>query len=426
MRLMKRLKHSRVSNIPVFLLILALVAGALAGCGGPKNTGSPDSTQTGGEPAASDNASAKPDDASADSGEQLAGSEAPVKPEIKNAQNFDIEYLENNVKLVTDSDGRKLLLVPKEGEVPTGYEDAVLVRTPVSHAMYTSTTHIGYLDSLEEESLYDTIAAVTTQEADWTLPQVKERFANGQITYVAQDHWNAGDIEEIIQVDPEIVFSGGGDESGVKLRALLDESKIDYAVVTDWTEKDNAAILEWIKFFGAFFNLDEKADRIYEKKLARMEELYNKTADIPEKDRPVVAYCLIYDGIVYTQAGNSAFAREMEKAGGVYALKDLEGEGSVQIGMEEFFDKCKDADVLIYGSLPQYLADKAALLETEPLFSECKAFQNDRVYIFDQGYYMNSARVAEKFEDVVAMFHPDLLPGHQFTMYQKLPDAPKK
>ena len=354
---------------------------------------------------------------------EIASADETTDLSIKNAKNFDIEYMADHVKLVTDSDGRKLLLVPEGIDAPSGYADAVQISTPISDAYYTSTTHVGYLGSLEEESLYDSIAAVATPESDWTTPEVLERFTNGQITHIGQEQWSGGDIEAVTTLSPQIVFSGGGDESGVALRAMLDEVNINYAVVTEWTEENNMASLEWIKFFAAFFNLDEEADAVYEAKLAKLDDLYAAAAGIPEEDRPVVAYGLVYDGIVYTQSGDSTLAQEIEKAGAIYALSDLEGGGSVQLGMEEFLDKCRDADILIYGSLPQYCQDKTILLETEPLFSEFKAFQNDQVYIFDQGYYMNSAKIVEKFEDIVAIFHPESMPGHEFIMYQKLPDV---
>ena len=63
------------------------------------------------------------------------------------------------------------------------------------------------------------------------------------------------------------------------------------------------------------------------------------------------------------------------------------------------------------------------MLATEPLFEEFTAFKNDKIYGLDKGYYMNSAKVVEKFEDAVAMFHPDLLPDHEFVMYKLLPDV---
>ena len=141
-------------------------------------------------------------------------------------------------------------------------------------------------------------------------------------------------------------------------------------------------------------------------------------ASIPENERPVVAFGMVFGGVVYTQAGNSTIAKQLERAGAVYALKDLEGEGAVQIGMEEFLDKCKDADVLIYDSLPQYMM--GTLLDEDPLFAEFKAYQNGRVFTMDNGYYMKSAQVVEKFEDIVAICHPELEENHQFTIYQPL------
>jgi iron complex transport system substrate-binding protein len=227
-----------------------------------------------------------------------------------------------------------------------------------------------------------------------------------------------GDIEEIIKINPGFVFTSGNDDSDMQLRNLLDQVNIKHTTLLEWTEDGNAAYLEWIKFFAAFFNLDEEADRIFEAKLARLDELYEKAANASNK--PAVAYGMIWSGIVYTQPGNSTLARQIERAGGIYALKGLEGSGSVTITMEEFLNQCRDSDIIIYGSLPQYCPDKVFLLETEPLMAEFRAFKNDSIYIFQQGYYMNNAKVVEKFEDMVFLFHPELLSGHEMLFYQKL------
>lgn len=341
---------------------------------------------------------------------------------IKYAKLFNIQYMDNNVKLVTDGEGNELLLVPKDGEIPEGYEGKQVIRTPLEHAMFTSTTHVGLLGALEDDSLYDSIAAVTTDKADWTTPQVIERFENGQITYVSQDHWTSGNIEEITEIKPDFVFSGGGDESGVQLRAQLDEVEIPYAVVSEWMEGSGEGSLEWLKFFGAFYNKDQEANDIFEAKLKKMDDLKASVSDIADEEKPVVAIGMVYDGIVYTQGGDSPTAKQIEDAGGIYALKDLEGEGSVQIGMEEFVDKAKDADILIYSSMITYTPDKAYLEELDPLMAEFKAFQNDQVYVYGKDYYMNSAAVDEKFEDLVAILHPEKMEGYTILHSVKLPD----
>jgi len=339
---------------------------------------------------------------------------------IKYAQNFNIDYLGNGVKIVTDSDRNKLLLVPKGVTAPSGYNDAVLIETPITRALYTSTTYIGFLGALETDSVYDSVAAVCTPEEEWTTPQILARFRNGTTRYINHGLTAVGDIEEIIKTGAGFAFTTGNDDSDMRLRNLLDEVNIKHATMLEWMEDGNPAYLEWIKFFAAFFNLDEEADRIFEGKLARLNELYERAANVSNK--PTVAYGVIWSGSVFTQAGDSTLALQIERAGGAYALKGLEGSGSITITMEEFLKQCRESDIIIYGSSPQYCPDKAFLLETEPLMAEFRAFKNNNIYIYDLGYYMNSAKVVEKFEDMVSIFHPELFPGRELVMYMKLPD----
>jgi len=342
------------------------------------------------------------------------------KPEIgiKYAQNFNIDYLGNGVKLVTDSDRNKLLLVPKGVTAPSGYNDAILIETPITSALYTSTTYVGFLGALETDSVYNSVAAVCTPEEEWTTPQILAGFRNGKTHYINHGLTAVGDIEEIIKTGVGFAFTTGNDDSDMRLRSLLDEVNIKHATLLEWMEDGNLAYLEWIKFFAAFFNLDEEADRIFEGKLARLDELYKIVAAVSNK--PTVAYGVIWSGSVYTQAGDSTLALQIERAGGAYALKGLEGSGNVTISMEEFLRQCRDSDIIIYGSSPQYCPDKAFLLETEPLMAEFRAFKNNNIYIYDLGYYMNSAKVVEKFEDMVSIFHPELFPGRELVMYKKL------
>ncbi len=182
------------------------------------------------------------------------------------------------------------------------------------------------------------------------------------------------------------------------------------------------ASLEWIKFFAAFFNKDVEAHEIYEAKLARLDELYKEFENTPDDKRPVVAYASVFNGVVYTQAGGSVLATQLRRAGAKYAMAAVEGEGNLELTMEAFLKDSKDADILIYASLPQYVADKAALLAIDPLFGEFKAFKENKVYFLDKGHYMNKAKVVEKFEDLVAICHPDKMPDHKFTMYQLMPE----
>jgi iron complex transport system substrate-binding protein len=355
-----------------------------------------------------------------------AGDDSAKKAAIKHAKNFAIEYLPDQVKLLTDSDGNKRLLVPRGRESPPGYEGIQVIPTPINNALYTATPQVGFIDALSkalgDDSLFASIGGVMNSPEEWIIPQILDGLAKGAIEYIPQDHRTAANIESVVSLSPEIVFTGGLEESQVLLRAMLDEANISYVTVTNWTEPDNTAGLEWIKFFAAFYNLDEPAEEIFETKLARIEELAKISAGIPDAERPTVAFGMVYDGIVYTQGGQSTTAQELYRAGGLYAFRNIPGKAGITLGMEEFFNRARDADVFIYTSLPAYCPDKKALLDVDPLLGELKAFKEDRIFILDKGYYMNSAGADEKFLDTVFMLHPELMSGYTLKNYARLPD----
>lgn len=346
----------------------------------------------------------------------------PANPDlgIRYAERFKIEYLADDVKVVTDSQDRTFLLVPKGQAIPAGRESLPVIRTPIERVFYCSTTHVGLLGALGDDTLYDSIVALSTEESRWTTPQIIERFKSGQITYIPTDNWGVADVETLVTLDPDAIFMVANPDLG-RLTQYEDVG-LTYLAVGEWLEKTNPASMEWIKFFAAFYNLDDLANTVFDAKLARMAELATMAESIPDADRPLVAYCMVWDGTVYTQSSDSTTAKEVYRAGGIYYLTDMTSEGSVVIGMEEFFDRARDADIIIYSGLQIYTPDKAALLEIDPLFAEMKAFKNDQVYVYASDYYMRNSAKDQVFEDMVAIFNPQLLPDHQQSLIIKLPD----
>lgn len=230
----------------------------------------------------------------------------------------------------------------------------------------------------------------------------------------------AGEVEGIAVAAPELVFVDMFSEGGAALCTILDGLGIPYIAAAADRDTGSEAYLEWLKFFGAFYNLDQKANDLYEEKTEYLAGLYRKAASIPESERPVVAVGMVSGGMVYAQGGSSTIAQQLEGAGAVYALKDLEGDGPVQLAMEEFLDQCRDADILIYDDLPANM--RGTLLDQDPLFAECRAYQDQRVYTLDNSCYMDSAKVVEKFEDLLAICHPELEADRVLTFFQPLPN----
>ena len=377
------------------LLPAALLAFVLTGCG---SSGSPAGEDETGLP-------------------ELAEPVSNMK--IDHAVAFSVEYLPKDVKLVIDSWGRELVLVPRGTVTPAGHESALRISTPVRRVMFTSPASIGFLEDLEGYGVYSSIAALTWDGPPYTVPALDEGFASEQIIYISPESWTEGDIEAIMAAEPDIVFLGTASEDAA-LAVLLDEAGIPYAtaaaesVSSSLTLPVSETYLEWVKFFAAFYNLDEEAGSIYEASLERLEHLYAETSSIPEARKPTVAVVSGYDGTVTAPAGNADIAYLLKKAGAVYALADEAGGGSVQLEMEEFAERCKEADILICTSqLPSDFL-------TDPLLAECKALENNRVFATDSGYQMKKTHAANELEDLVAICHPELRESYELTMYRSL------
>jgi iron complex transport system substrate-binding protein len=174
-----------------------------------------------------------------------------------------------------------------------------------------------------------------------------------------------------------------------------------------------------MKFFAAFYNLDKVADEVFEEKIAKFEQI--KAAASGLEPKPKVVSGQVYSGTFYTQSGDSLHAKMLAEAGGTYYAPELAGSGSVTLGAEEFVARGRDADYFIYYTMLQYMPSIKVLIETEPLFAEFKSVQEGNVYVYDKGYYMNSASFEEKFEDVVHILHPEYNPDHVLKHYIKLP-----
>lgn len=336
---------------------------------------------------------------------------------VKAATQFKIQYLSEGAKLVTDSFGNQLLLVPEGVKTPEGFEDAMVIKTPVKRIFMASTPHQSYILNIDKDYV-NAIVGVTTPAEEWGIPEIKSRIETGKIKYVEKPYGAPMNIEEIVALKPDIVLFDGYDREGeMKIAEQLKEFGIPTAFVCEWTEPNRQAMIEWHKFFGAFFNADKKAEDLYEKIYHDYIETLHAAEDVKPEDRPVIGAANVFFGTVYSNGGQSSMASNIEKLGGTFATKDIEG-NSVEISMEELIKTCKDADIFIYTSLPQYVGGLEGLKAAIPQITEFKAYKNNKIYIFDIAYFQNSALEHEKLLDLLYILHPELVPDHVLKHYK--------
>ncbi|MCG1025540.1 MULTISPECIES: ABC transporter substrate-binding protein [Dehalobacter] len=357
-----------------------------------------------------------------------AGSQESNKPltgkevSLSYTNAFKIADYGNNIKLLTDAENNQFLLVPEGVKTPKIPEaaGATVINTPLKKVVYCSTTQVGLLQAIFSDKDWDSIAAVTTDTAEWYVDEVKTRMENGTIQYVGTGGMADPDFEKIQALNPDMVFVYTGDYGLQKTLAKMKELHIPCVVVNDYTEPTDMGRLEWLKFLGAFYNKDQKAAGFIEEKAAMLQEI---TAAVKDKPSPKVVYGMVYDGKVYITDGGSYVAKQIKEAGGDYVFANVNPDktGSSQISMEEFYEKGKDADVFIYSSMVAYMPSVESLLKAEPLLKDFKAVKNGKVYCFAPWYYMSINKTIEGVKDMASLFHEGLYPEWKLVMFQQLP-----
>lgn len=343
----------------------------------------------------------------------------PKKVGVVHASGFTIEEREQyHVLQVTSPwpETKKTFtyaLVPKSKlsaiALPKDTYNAI-IGTPVERIVVTSTTHIPALESLG--NVQQLVGFPDTQYI--SSPVTREQIKNGAVKELGtNENLNT---ELVLELDPEVVV-GFGVSSENKAYHTIEKAGIAVMYNGDWTEQTPLGKAEWIKFFGALFHKEKKADSIFNSIVKE----YEKVKALAQKatERPTVLSGALYKDVWYLPAGKSWAAQFLKDAGTVYLWKDTAGTGSLSLSLETVLTKGQYADFWISPSqFTTYLSMKGA----NPHYTQFAAYQKQKIFTFaatrgETGgllyYELAPQRPDLVLKDLVHIFHPTLLPNHR-------------
>ncbi|WP_373486010.1 ABC transporter substrate-binding protein [Acetobacterium malicum] len=317
---------------------------------------------------------------------------------------FSVEYLDNDIKKLTDADGRILMMIPTGKTVPEEYQDAdVIIEGELDRVMLASATQGCMMRALDA---VDFIKAVTTKQESWTIAEIADAMKAGTITFVGDN--KAPDYEMIKSLDPELVFVYSGDYGLQDMMVKFDELGINYVVCNEYTEEDPRGRMEWIKFYAAFFDKEDQAITFFNEAMKTIETTIKKAE---KTEKPKVAWAMVSSGKVYIAENDSYVGKMIEMSGGDYVCKDMAA-GSGGITLEEFYATAKDADILIYSSLEQYSPTLDSVVSQSPILANLKAVQDGQVWCLGEDFYQSIDKPDEVISDLFAIFHGDGITTH--------------
>ncbi len=309
------------------------------------------------------------------------------------------------------------LLKKKQAVIPDSLKGLPNVTIPLQSVVVTSTTHIPSLEMLGVENTItgfphtDYISSVRTRKL----------VDSGKITEVGTEQ-NLN-IERLIELNPNAIVAHGIDNNNPTLDNLQ-KSGLKIIFNGDWNETSSMGKAEWIKFFGALYDQDEKAEQIFNLIVAN----YKAAAKLVKgaKVKPTVFSGAIFQNQWYMPQGNSWAASFLRDAQGNYLWNDTTGTGSLSLTFESVFLKAGNADFWIGPGQFNSLEELAA---ANTHYAQFKAFQTKNVYSYSTKtgrkggliyFELAPNRPDLVLKDMIKILHPELLPNYQLHFFEKL------
>ncbi len=355
----------------------------------------------------------------------LLGPAVPVYPENQYAENFSIEEFPTHKLLHIKNPWRgagdtsyDYALVPKTHPLPELPPNVRIIRTPVERIIIMSTVYVGPIQAL---GLYDKLVGVAFPQLS-NDPFLQELVAAGTVKSVQSG--SGLDLESVMMLKPDLILTFATDESTFDTHTQFDRAKLPAVLTSGYMEADPLARSEWIKVIGAFAQKEAEADQVFSEIAERYERLRSLAETV--ETRPTVFTNAPFAGVWRLPGGQSYNAQALADAGANYLWSDDTSSGGLPQDFEVILYKASDADFWINPGSHETLK---SLLSHDNRFTAFRAFREGNV--FNNIKRVNSYGGNDMWErginhpdevlaDLIKIFHPELLPDHEFIYYERL------
>ncbi|MBR3638953.1 MAG: ABC transporter substrate-binding protein [Lachnospiraceae bacterium] len=318
------------------------------------------------------------------------------------AENFRVDYYEDQnglryTLLKTVPDEKMLLVIPEEGNLPDDLNPEIIVlQRPVENLYLVASAAMDMFVALDS---LDTIRFSGQKQENWYIKEAADAMEEGKILYAGK--YSKPDYEMIVSSGCSLAIENTMIFHSPDVIEQLENFGIPVIVDYSSSESHPLARVEWIKFYGALLSRDEKAEEIY-----REEADLVKSIESEEKTDLTVAYFYITsNNLVQVRKPTDYIPKMIEIAGGKYIFENLDDDGTnkstINMQLEEFYDKAKDADIIIYNSsIDGGVRTVEELTGKWELLSDFKAVKEGNVWCTTNDMYQQSLAIGYMTEDI--------------------------
>lgn len=312
------------------------------------------------------------------------------------AKNFSIDYYDGGYKLLTTKDGTQILTVPEGKEVPDNLDESIIVlQQPVNNIYLVSSA---VMDMFRELNAFDTIGFSAQKAENWYVEGAKAAMENGDILYAGK--YSSPDYELLVSKKCSLAIENSMILHSPDVKEMLEDFDIPVIIEYSSYETDPLGRVEWIKFFGALTGKEEEAEKAFEKQT----EIVKHVTATKKTDKTVAFFYITSNGLVQVRQSNDYIPKMIELAGGRYIFENLGDDSkrsTMNMQVEEFYNKAKDADYLIYNStIDGGVKTVDELIEKCSVLSDFKAVKSGDVWCTEKDVYQQSMSIGFLIEDI--------------------------
>jgi iron complex transport system substrate-binding protein len=330
----------------------------------------------------------------------------------------------NNFWIVRE-DGKKVLYLKN----PVSGTETKHVVTKVNRVVCLSSTHVAYLDAINETN---SIVGVSG---------LQYLFNSNKLKAEDLGYESGIDYEALLQLNPDVVFAYNIPGQPAEYLEKMRQLGLNVIEIPEHLEAHPLGKAEFLVAFATFYNKEEQASEIFSFILQAYENfrtLAIQAATLAHHPSPLTPHpspltphpvkVLInapFKDIWYIPGEESHQNILVRDAGGVI-LGIQPGSKSTVISTEQAYLYALDADFWLH---PNQYTTLNELLQADPRFTEVPACQNTRVWNNNlrttpgggSDFYESGAVNPHLIlADLIAIFYPNAIPNHKFTYYRQL------
>lgn len=320
--------------------------------------------------------------------------------DLQYAKNFSVNYYEGGYKVLTTMDGTQILVVPEGKEVPDELgDDIVVVKQPVKNLYIVSSS---IMDIFSKLDAMDTIRLSSQKEEDWYVEDARNAMAKGDILYAGK--YSKPDYELIISENCSLAIENTMITHSPEVSEMLADFDIPTMIEYSSYEEHPLARVEWVKFFGALIGKEEKAQEVFDEEMRLVDEV----TSVKKTDKTVAFFYVTSNGLIQVRTSKDYVPKMIELAGGNYVLENIgdpdSNRSTVSMQIEDFYDKAKDADFIIYNSsIDGGIQSVQELIDKCEVLRDFKAVKEGNVWCTTNDMYQQSMSIGYLIRDIHGM-----------------------